>query len=49
MIADNRKGADLRGTPDVVSFLVFDGQGKRVSYGTGPVVKGDIQVAPSPY
>jgi len=43
LIADNkREGAE--GTPDIVSFLVFDGTGKRVAYGTGPVIKGDVTV-----
>ena len=45
MIADNKK-PNAKGTPDVVSFLVLDGSGKRVAYGTGPVVEGDIEVAP---
>ena len=36
-------------TPDVVGFLVFDGNGNRVSYGTGPLVEGDIFVAPTPF
>lgn len=44
MIADNGRGPD--GTPDVVGFLVSDATGKRVAYGTGPVVEGDITVAP---
>jgi hypothetical protein len=43
MIADNKR-EDARGTPDVISFLVFDGTGKRVAYGTGPVAKGDVTV-----
>lgn len=43
MIADN-KTASASGTQDVVSFLVFDGTGKRVAYGTGPVVEGDLDV-----
>ena len=43
MIADN-KGLDREGTPDIVSFLVVDGTGRRVAYGTGPVLKGDIKV-----
>jgi hypothetical protein len=43
MIADNKTAA-ASGTPDVVSFLVFDGTGKRVAYGTGPVVQGDLDV-----
>lgn len=46
MIADNRQTPE-KGTPDVVSFLVFNGMGQRVAYGTGPVVKGDLQVAPT--
>lgn len=45
MIADNRKADDTSGTPDIVSLLVFNGQGTRVAYGTGPLVRGDIQVA----
>ena len=31
-------------TPDIISFLVFDKTGKRVAYGTGPVVTGDVDV-----
>ena len=46
MIADNIKPEDKQGTADVVSFLVLDGVGKRVAYGTGPVVEGDIVVKP---
>ncbi len=46
MIADNKK-ADDRGTPDVVSFLVFNSLGQRVAYGTGAVADGDIQVVPA--
>ena len=46
MLADNKK-ANQPGTPDVVSFLVFNSVGQRVAYGTGPVVEGDIQVAPT--
>lgn len=44
MIADNRKADDRRGTPDIVSFLIFNGEGVRVAYGTGPVIRGDITV-----
>jgi hypothetical protein len=44
MIANNRK-AGGQGTPDIVSFLAFDGTGKRVAYGTGPVTDGDLDVA----
>lgn len=49
MMADNKKGdrklkdAD---TPDVISLLVYDRNGKRVAYGTGPVARGDVQVQP---
>jgi len=46
MIADNSKAVG-KGTPDVVSFLVFDGTGKRVAYGTGPIADGDLDVAPT--
>lgn len=46
MLADNKK-PNQRGTPDVVSFLVFNSTGQRVAYGTGPVLEGDIQVASS--
>ena len=49
MIADNRSIKQTKGTPDVISFLVFDRGGNRVAYGTGPVVKGDITVAPTSY
>lgn len=47
MIADNKR-SDQKGTPDVVSFVVFDGTGKRAAYGTGPVTQGDLYVAPAP-
>jgi hypothetical protein len=43
MFADNKLQTEQQ-TADVVSFLVFDGTGKRVAYGTGPVVEGDIRV-----
>ncbi len=45
MLTDNRENQD--GTPDIVSFLVLDGNGIRVAYGTGPVVDGDISVVPT--
>jgi hypothetical protein len=45
MIADNKRGDTGTGTPDVVSFLVFDATGKRIAYGTGPVLSGDLTVA----
>lgn len=44
MIADNRSG-NGRVTPDVIGFLILNGVGQRVAYGTGPVVEGDITVA----
>jgi hypothetical protein len=42
MIADNNSStsASPTGTPDIVSFLVFDATGKRIGHGTGPVVSG---------
>ena len=41
MIADNRLSTSATtGTPDIVSFLIFDATGKRVAHGTGPVVSG---------
>jgi hypothetical protein len=46
MIADN-KPANQTGTADVIGFLVFNGTGQRVAYGTGPVVEGDVAVAPT--
>jgi len=44
MIADN-KNPYQHGTQDVVSFLVMDGTGKRLAYGTGPLRGGDFNVA----
>ena len=46
MLVDNKK-LDQQGTPDVVGFLVFNAAGHRVAYGTGPVFRGDIQIAPT--
>ena len=46
LFADN-KVPSVPQTPDVVSFLVFNGDGKRIAYGTGPVVEGDIKVGPT--
>jgi hypothetical protein len=48
MITDNTRDPGPKTTPDIVSFLIFDATGKRVAYGTGPVVKGNILVAPTP-
>jgi hypothetical protein len=47
MIADN-KASGATGTFDVVSFLVFDGTGKRIAYGTGPVLDADLDVQDTP-
>ena len=43
----NNKNSREKETPDTISFLIFDRNGKRVAYGTGPVVKGDIAISPS--
>ena len=40
MFCDNKSPNDKE-TPDIISFLIFDRAGKRVAYGTGPVVEGD--------
>jgi hypothetical protein len=50
MIADNGQtsAAGVPATPEVVSFLVFNGLGQRVAYGSGPVVSGHIAIAPTP-
>lgn len=45
MVADN-KNANEKVTPDIISFLVLDGKGNRMAYGTGPVMRGDMSVAP---
>lgn len=50
LLADNTKdpSADpLKNTPDVVSFFVEDKLGKRIAYGTGPVVSGNIILEPT--
>ena len=44
MLADNKREGE-EGTPDVISFLVYDRTGKRVAYGTGPVSKGDVTIS----
>lgn len=46
MLSDN-KAATAKGTADVVSVLIVDKTGKRLTYGTGPVSSGDIVVAPT--
>ncbi len=47
LIANNKRPLTIAGTPDIISFLIFDRNGVRASYGTGPVVSGDIDVAPT--
>lgn len=44
LIADN--GKSQKKTPDIVSFIVYDRNGDRVSYGTGPL-DGDIAIDPT--
>jgi len=49
LFADNNPTPTAPGTPDVVSFLVFNKAGQRVAYGTGPLASGHISVAPTPF
>ena len=50
MIANNPgKAEDPKTTPTIVSFLVFNKQGKRIAYGTGPLVSGAITVSPTSF
>jgi hypothetical protein len=50
MFANNNSAAPLQGgTQDVVSLLVFNKFGQRIAYGTGPVVRGHISVAPTSF
>lgn len=46
LMADNQRDRE-QGTPDIISFLIFDRNGKRVAYGTGPVAKGDVAIQPT--
>ncbi|OPY38349.1 MAG: hypothetical protein A4E35_00772 [Methanoregula sp. PtaU1.Bin051] len=47
MLVNNRPPkSKVTETPDIVGFVVFDRNGSRVAYGTGPVAKGDINVGP---
>ena len=49
MAVDNMHPSGNNGkTADIVSFMVFGKLGKRIAYGTGPVVDGDLVVAPTP-
>src|SRR5258705_4473421 len=45
MAVDNVKGQPVRRTYDVVSFLILDQNGKRVAYGTGNVVDGNLTIS----
>jgi hypothetical protein len=45
MAVDNVRGQPFRRTFDVVSFLILDQNGKRVAYGTGNVVDGDLTIS----
>jgi hypothetical protein len=50
MFADNLGTAGTAPeTPDVVGFLIFNKAGQRVAYGTGPLARGHIAVAPTPF
>jgi hypothetical protein len=46
MIADNVPHTPVTGnsTPEIIGFLIFNGKGERVAYGTGPVSSGHITV-----
>jgi hypothetical protein len=46
LLADNKSAREQQ-TPDVISFLVYDRNGKRLAYGTGPVLKGDVTITPT--
>jgi hypothetical protein len=45
LIANNKKAGE-QGTPDIAGFVVYDRNGNRVAYGTGPL-EGDIEVSPT--
>ena len=48
MLVDNRPANAAAGlTPDIIGILVVDKTGHRLTYGTGPVGKGDIAIAPT--
>ena len=47
LMADNKREEE-RETADVISFLIYDRNGKRVAYGTGPVAKGDVSIRATP-
>jgi hypothetical protein len=41
MFADNQRER-VEQTPDVIGFLIYDRDGKRVASGTRPVAKGGV-------
>ena len=45
LMASNKPSASAQGTPDIVSFLIYNCDGTRIAYGTGPLVSGDIDIA----
>ena len=45
MAVDNVPGQVVGRTYDVISFLILDQNGKRVAYGTGNVVDGDLKIS----
>ncbi len=48
MIADNHNARGKR-PQDVVSFLVFDASGRRISYATAPLLEGNFWIQPTGY
>ena len=42
MLVDN--GSNMTEAPDIIGFLVIDGTGKRIAYGTGTLKAGEIQI-----
>ena len=44
LLIANNKTPTQQGTPDVVGFVIYDRNGDRVAYGTGPL-EGDIGVS----
>ena len=47
MVTNNNDNFVNGKTPDIVSFLVLDAKGNRIAYGTGPVIHGQVTVAPN--
>jgi hypothetical protein len=46
LLIANNKAPSQPGTADVVGFVIYDRQGIKVAYGTGPL-EGDIVVSPT--